>query len=116
MSAPDLSPLAPLSQRLPTSQHDKDQQFSHMAKHVAAREIRKTQMLEFVKLIDPFLLDCIMDLTDVFVNVIGILHDKLKSHHSQDTGRQSGGWSAVQAQGFWCVSVCVCGGYRSDKR
>ena len=123
MSAPDLSLLAPggspLSQPPPTSQ-----QFSPMAKRIAAKDIRKT--LEFVKPRDPPLFDPTMDLTDLFVNLLGILRDKVKSSHDtiariQGVGAEDGVQYQPRASGACvcacmhvcvhacaCVHVCVC--------
>ena len=122
---------SPLSQPPPTSQ-----QFSRMAKRIAAKDIRKT--LKFVKPRDPPLFDPTMDLTDLFVNLLGILHDKMKSSHDtiariQDVGAEDGVQYQPRASGVRvcacmhvcthvcaCVHVCVsmraCSRCRSDKQ
>ena len=118
ISAPDLSLLAqgssPLSQPPPTSQ-----QFSPMTKRIAAKDMRKT--LEFVKPHDPPLFDPNMDLTDLFVNLLGILRDKMKSSHDtisriQGVGAEDGVQYQPRASGasvrlcLWVgVGVCVVG-------
>ena len=108
ISAPDLSLLAqgssPLSQPPPTSQ-----QFSPMTKRIAAKDMRKT--LEFVKPHDPPLFDPSMDLTDLFVNLLGILRDKMKSSHDtisriQGVGAEDGVQYQPRASG---ASVFVVG-------
>ena len=103
MAAPDLSLLAtggsPLTQPPPTSQP-----YSPMAKRIAAKDIRKT--LEFVKPRDPPLYDPNMDLTDLFVNLLGILRDKMKSSHDtiariQGVGAEDGVQYQPRASGVW---------------
>ena len=105
--APDLSLLAqgssPLGQPPPTSQ-----QFSPMTKRIAAKDMRKT--LEFVKPHDPPLFDTNMDLTDLFVNLLGILRDKMKSSHDtisriQGVGAEDGVQYQPRASG---ASVLLC--------
>ena len=85
---------------------------------IAAKDIQKT--LEFVKPRDPPLFDPTMDLTDLFVNLLGILRDKVKSSHDsiariQGIGAEDGVQYKPRASGTHvcacmhvCAHVCAC--------